>query len=118
MEYKEKLGHLNFPELAMLLGLDLDKLLEAVSQKKELMIKDIPVIVTYGDLCSMQGVLFRAFSTFAEVCKNIEDNELFRKSDESFHELSNLFKYIDGVLMDGNIKKEAIHKLDPTIPIP
>lgn len=42
MEYKEKLSHLNFPELAMLLGIDLDKLLEAVSQKKELMIKDIP----------------------------------------------------------------------------
>lgn len=118
MEYKKKLGHLNLPELAFVLDTNLEHLLNMITQRKELHIRDIPVIITYGDLCIIQGIIHRAASTLNDIPKQVCDVEQMKKASDSVGELLNLFKYIDTVLMDGNISKEAIKRIDPSIDIP
>lgn len=116
VEYKKKLDHLNLAELAFVLKVDLEQLLNTITQKKELHVRDIPIIATYGDLCIIQGAIFRAEKALLSLLKKEEDS--VKKADESFYELENLFKYVDNVLMDGNISKKDIHRLDPTVEIP
>lgn len=118
MEYKKKLGHLNLPELALALDTNLEHLLNEITQKKELHIRDIPVIITYGDLCIIQGIIHCAASTLNDIQKQVYNVEQMKKASDSVGELLSLFKYIDTVLMDGNISKEAIKRIDPSIDIP
>lgn len=116
MEYKNKLDHLNLAELAGVLNVDMELLLNSITQKAEVYVKDIPVIVTYGDLCIIQKALFDAQKALLGLLK-CEDGAN-KKANESFDELHKLFVYVDKVLMDGNISKEIIHKFDPAIEIP
>jgi hypothetical protein len=116
MEYKNKLDHLNLAELAGVLNVDMELLLNSITQKKEIHIKDIPIIVTYGDLCIIQRALFDAQKALLGLLQGKED--AIKKANGASDELHKLFEYVDKVLMDGNISKEIIHKLDPAIEIP
>lgn len=116
MEYKNKLDHLNLAELAYVLNVNIELLLNSITQKAEVHIKDIPVIVTYGDLCIIQRALFDAQKALLGLLK-YEDGAN-KKANDSLDELHKLFDYVDKVLMDGNISKETICRLDPTIEIP
>lgn len=116
MEYKKKLDHLNLENLATVLNVDMEVMLNAITQKTEIHIKDIPIIVTYGDLCIIQRVLFDAQKSLLDLLQGKED--AIKKANDTFDELHKLFEYVDKVLMDGNISKETIRRLDPTIKIP
>lgn len=68
------------------------------------------------NLENLATVLFDAQKSLLDLLQGKED--AIKKANDTFDELHKLFEYVDKVLMDGNISKETIRRLDPTIKIP
>lgn len=77
---------------------------------------DFNFIQRYVSLCIIQRVLFDAQKALLDLLQGKED--AIKKANGASDELHKLFEYVDKVLMDGNISKETIRRLEPTIEIP
>lgn len=115
MEYKNELGHLNARELAAFLGIDMEVLLRAVVQEECIRLKDLPMIITYGDLLQVEKVLHEASRNLVEIGERVQDLESLGKIVETAKELTSLFDYVDGVLVEGNIDKRMVELLEPNL---
>lgn len=69
MEYPKRLQNLNLQELAFVFEIPYETMLRVTSQKKELHARDIPVIVTYGDLMRMASLSMKAAEKMLNVTK-------------------------------------------------
>lgn len=113
MEYNKNLGCLTLPELSAVLGIDLQCMLEAISKKTELRPTEIPVLVTYGDLCVIEKVIGEALSTLMDLVKGSTDSRA--NGINTIEELIKLHNYVFNVLMEKNISKKKILKMFPSM---
>ena len=108
MEYPKKLQNLNLQELSYVLGIPFEEMLEVTSQKKELRARDIPVIITYGDLMMMASLSHKAADAMMKVIKGEkEPKSLMGMIDE----MLSMFNYIYDVLAEGNINQEKVKEM-------
>lgn len=108
MDYPKKLQNLNLQELAFAFGIPYETMLEVASQKKELLAKDIPVIVTYGDLMNMATLSHKAAQMMFEVMKGEADpKSLIGITGD----MLDMFNYIYDVLAEGNLEQEKVKKM-------
>lgn len=108
MEYPKRLQNLNLQELAFVFEIPYETMFRVTSQKKELHARDIPVIVTYGDLMRMALLSMKA----AEKMLNVTKGEAEPASlVEITGDMIDMFNYIFDVLDEGNIEQEKVKEL-------
>lgn len=110
MEYRKSLGNLNLRELSVVIGFPFETMLEAVLHKRELLAKEFPCIVQYGDLAQIGKQIFNALELLAELSKKDANKEGLAKINPVFKDLQDTFKFVDEVLMEQNVTQEFIEK--------
>lgn len=102
--------NLNLCELSDAIGFPFEAMLEAVLHKKELMAKEFPCIVQYGDLALIDKQIFKVLELLAELSKKDANKEYLGKINPIFKDLQDTFKFVDEVLMEQNVTQEFIEK--------